>query len=137
MELVLERTKLLGDCTIGRLSIDGDEFCYTLEDKFRQREDVDVKEWKVAGSTAIPTGIYKLVLDYSNRFKCIMPHVLDVPGFDGIRIHTGNDADDTEGCIIVGQTYIGGNVVFRSQLAFDDLMSRLRDASGNITLEII
>ena len=71
----------------------------------------DIKKKKVYGETAIPTGTYKLVIDYSNRFKKNMAHILNVPGYEGIRIHTGNSAKDSLGCIIVGKNKVVGKVV--------------------------
>ena len=92
--------------------------CFTLEDVER--------EVKIPGKTAIPTGEYKLILDYSNRFKRIMPHILDVPGFEGVRIHSGNTDADTDGCILVGKTTKDGTVGL-SRIAFANLMVRLND----------
>lgn len=104
MELTLNRTIKLKDRTIGELSIDGKKFCDTIEDVerlfFTAGKLLGVK---IFGKTAIPTGRYEVVMTYSNRFKKVMPLLLNVPQFDGIRIHSGNTAEDTEGCIIVGK----------------------------------
>jgi len=89
---------------------------YTIGDFFVDNEDGNAPVWlfniledrvrpdgeKVFGETAIPAGNYKIIVDYSPKFKKNVPHILDVPGFDGIRIHPGNDAEDTEGCLLPG-----------------------------------
>ena len=98
MELRVQRIAKRESYTIGRLYIDGERFCDTLEDKVRDLS----KEEKVKGQTAIPTGRYRVYLTYSPRFKRILPLLEDVPHFTGVRIHRGNTAKDTEGCILVG-----------------------------------
>ena len=98
MELKVQRIAKKPTYTIGRLYIDGEYFCDTLEDKVRDLS----KEAKVKGQTAIPTGRYRVYLTYSPRFKRILPLLEDVPQFTGVRIHRGNTAKDTEGCILVG-----------------------------------
>lgn len=106
MELLLERHFLGPDYTIGRLYIDGQYFCDTLEDTNRDlnRNGVfDNGEKKVYGSTCIPFGTYKVVLTTSPKFKRKLPRLLDVPEFDGILIHRGNTPQDTLGCILVGE----------------------------------
>jgi len=80
---------------IGDLFIENTFFCYTLEDQLRN------KDQKVYGETCIRAGRYKVVLDMSNRFKRIMPRLLDVPMFEGIRIHGGNTSKDSHGCPLV------------------------------------
>jgi hypothetical protein len=84
---------------LGKLFIDGKYFCNTLEDADRHLEGGGVK---VPKETAIPRGVFKVQLSFSNRFKRIMPEVLDVPGFTGVRLHGGNTEHDTEGCPLLG-----------------------------------
>ena len=103
--------------TIGEMFIDGVFFCYTLEDK--------VREVKIKGITAIPAGSYDVILSVSNRFKKLMPLLLNVPGFEGVRIHSGNKHEDTEGCILVGLTK-SVNFISQSKLAFDKLITVLQ-----------
>ncbi len=93
-DFVLTRLQLDPDVTIGELTIGGKHICWTCEDAER--------EVKIHGKTAIPRGRYKIVRTFSPRFKVTMPLLLAVPNFEGVRIHPGNDADDTEGCILPG-----------------------------------
>ena len=136
MELKLQRFEgsQNGKATIGLLFVDKVFECYVLEDVVR------APGVKVPGETAIPAGKYKVVLDFSARFKRIMPHVLDVPGFDGIRVHCGNTDADTEGCLLVGQTHtVGQDHIEGSTLAYAALYPKLEIASRAnepISLEI-
>lgn len=102
MELILQRTRLREGWTNGQLYIDSQFFCFTLEDKVREQQGVPIEKWKVKGETAIPQGVYDLALEDSPKFGPQTITLLRVPGFSYIRIHTGNTAKDTEGCIIVG-----------------------------------
>lgn len=96
MKLLLKRLHKTQNSTIGELYIDGKFECYTIEDVER--------EVKIKGITAIPKGTYEVIINMSNRFKKLMPLLLNVPNFEGVRIHSGNTSADTEGCIILGQT---------------------------------
>ena len=107
MELKVQRIAKRDTYTIGRLYIDGERFCDTLEDRVRDL----TKEAKVKGQTAIPTGRYRVYLTYSPRFKRILPLLDSVPHFTGVRIHRGNTAKDTEGCILVGYNREVGKVL--------------------------
>ena len=137
MILTLKRTDFTYQSTIGELSIDGAFFCYVLEDKDRGlTNDMStpvIATKKIFGLTAIPYGTYKVELSMSNRFKRILPAILGVKGYEGIRIHRGNTAADSLGCLIVGykKQY---NTVFESTKAENDLVERLK--GKDITIEI-
>lgn len=106
MKLLLKRIALRDTYTIGKLYIDGQYICDTLEDPVRDLS----KEKKVPGRTAIPAGTYDVVVNISPKFKRLLPRLLRVPHFDGILIHAGNTAADTEGCILVGENRVKGMV---------------------------
>ncbi len=137
-ELKLIRDLKNDKYTLGKLSIDGVHFCYTVEDKVRDlNNDGDLDdsgESKVYGETAIPAGRYEIVLSMSNRFKKIMPEILDVKGFSGIRIHAGNTAIDSHGCIIIGLNR-EPNGVGLSRICYTKLMEKLKDR-GKIYITI-
>jgi hypothetical protein len=118
MDLVLVRKTFTKVSTIGDFLIDGDLFCYSLEDMVRE------PGVKVPGQTAIPEGCYRVIIDQSARFRRAMPHVLDVPGFEGIRIHNGNTPEHTEGCILLGYQK-GKDFIGDSKRAFNDFFDRL------------
>lgn len=124
MKLTLKRFEFTDKSTIGQLDC-GPLHCYTLEDKDRKLEDNP--DGKVYGKTAIPRGTYKVIIDWSNRFKRDMPRLLDVPGFTGIRIHAGNTHEDTEGCILVGSSY-KTDFVGNSRATYDKLFHVIEDA---------
>ena len=125
MEIKLTREIFTPESTIGKLTINGQFVCYTLEDCDRFLEKDPSK--KIKGKTAIPTGRYGISRTLSPRFKKVLPRLANVPGFEGVLIHTGNTAKDTEGCILVGRTR-SVNVVGESRLAFSDLDARIRAA---------
>lgn len=107
MKLELTRKYYRPEYTIGSLLVDGKYFCDTLEDRVR---DLETEE-KIPGATAIPAGTYKVVVNISTRFKRKLPRLLEVPGFDGILIHRGNTANDTSGCILLGENKVRGKVI--------------------------
>lgn len=126
MELLLTRAPSSSKSTAGTLEVDGQFECFTLEDVVRSK--------KIPGETAIPAGTYKVIIDMSNRFKRLLPLLIDVPGFAGIRIHPGNTDKDTEGCILVGTTH-SRDFIGNSRLAFDALFKKMQ-AAKSITITI-
>ena len=132
--LITVRRKWYTDkSTIGELTFD-DFKCFTLEDTVR-KDGI-----KVYGKTAIQGGRYEVVLTYSERFKKFMPLLLNVPKFEGIRIHSGNKPEDTEGCILVGLVRPPDqkDLILDSRAAFSLLMAKLEPASkvGKIQIGI-
>jgi hypothetical protein len=115
MMLTILREPSTDGATIGSLFVDGVWYCWSLEDIER--------DIKIAGATAIPVGRYAVRLTYSPRFKMMLPEIQAVPGFSGVRIHAGNTASDTDGCILVGQKRDGATVL-RSRMALEGLLSR-------------
>ena len=106
MEIKVKRFHFGNTFTIGKLFIDGKDLnIFTLEDKVREIKGEPVDKWKVQNKTAIPKGIYKVIINLSNRFKRLLPLLLNVDGFEGVRIHPGNTSENTEGCILLGRTW--------------------------------
>ena len=131
MKLKLKRIFKGEKYTIGRLYIDDVFFCDVLEDKVRDLS----KEEKVWGQTAIPEGTYKIIINYSNRFKRDLPLLLNVPQFEGIRIHPGNTEVDTHGCLLVGINSQKGKVT-QSRITFDKLFAKIKNEK-DLEIEII
>jgi hypothetical protein len=119
MELRLVRNQYSPASTLGELHVDGRFECFTLEDRVRSA--------KVPGATAIPPGRYEVSVTWSNRFKRPLPLLMNVPNYDGVRIHTGNKAEDTEGCILVGRKRLA-DFVGESKVAFEPLFQKIEDA---------
>lgn len=117
-ELELRRKWLTDKSTIGELYVNGEFECFTLEDVVRPE--------KVYGQTAIPAGRYRVIFSKSPRFKRVLPLLMHVPNFEGVRIHAGNTAVDTEGCILVGQER-GEDKVLKSRLALEALLAKITD----------
>lgn len=121
--LLVKRNTFSQYSTIGELSVDGVQKYFTLEPP---KHEPPVKP------RAIPAGTYELAILYSPRFNRQMPHVLNIPDFEGILIHWGNYPKDTEGCLLVGNVkgpypdFIG-----QSRAAFDELLTNL--TAGSIT----
>lgn len=134
----LTRTHFAAAYTLGRLTTPKQTF-WTLEDAVREQAGVPVSQWKIPGETAIPKGTYPLILDMSNRFGKIMPHILNVEGFSGIRIHSGNSEHDTEGCILLGWGVTKDGRLEQSRIAVDDFMAELEgyyDVGASVQIEI-
>lgn len=143
MRLLLDRKYKKPGYSIGKLYINGFYFCDTLEDKDRglkqSMELKELKKLKVAKETAIPTGSYELIISYSKKFKRDLIAVIDVPAYSGIRIHSGNTAKDTEGCILVGKNKEVGKVI-NSRYYYENLHLMVKDAlerGEKVTLDII
>lgn len=131
MEITVKRIAKRPAYTIGKMYLDGMYFCDTLEDTVRDL----TKEAKVYGKTAIPAGKYPVVISFSPRFKKDLPLLMNVPYFSGVRIHSGNTAEDTEGCILVGENKAVGKVL-NSRATFTRLMEKLQKADKiYITIE--
>lgn len=132
MEILLERSERTSTSTIGVCMVNGIFECYILEDVDRGlRSDIpldEIKAKKVYGKTAIPTGRYEVVITYSNRFKKPLPLLLNVPGYAGIRIHPGNNAGHTEGCLLPGMEY-KPDMVLHSRAAFAKLFEKIKLAT--------
>lgn len=105
MHIDVNRKWLTQEATVSEISVGGQFLCYGLEDCVREIEGQPVEDWKIPRQTAIPAGTYAVEITPSARFKRDMMQVMDVPGFAGIRIHAGNTSLDTEGCLLVGDSY--------------------------------
>lgn len=140
MKLTLKRLYLKDTYTIGKLYIDGKYFCDTLEDKVRDYNKdgdlLDPGETKVYGQTAIPYGTYEVEVTYSPKFKRDLPLIKNVPHFEGIRIHRGNWATDSSGCVIVGENKIKGGVI-NSTPYEKEITKKLKETFEKITIEIV
>lgn len=151
MEIIVERKWKKPSYTIGVMSIDGKRFCETLEDTDRGLRDSmsigQIKSLKKLHITAIPTGVYEVNLNtispkfgsrsfYKEVCKGKVPRILNVKGFDGILIHAGNKAEDTDGCILVGQNKVVGQVI-NSQATFRELYKILSNSKDKIIIKIV
>lgn len=149
MKLTVKRIAKKPTYTIGKLYIDGVYFCDTVEDTDRglfQGQSLDlIKKIKIPNKTAIPTGTYKLTLNvvspkyskkaiYQEICKGRVPRLLDVPGYEGVLIHIGNSADDSSGCILVGQNKVVGKVI-NSTETFRKLYNKIK-GQKDLTIQI-
>jgi hypothetical protein len=121
MEIILDRFQRTDQSTISHVSVDGAQLCYALEDV--------VRDVKIFGETAIPAGTYNVIVTYSPHFGINLPLLVDVPNYEGVRIHPGNTAADTEGCILPGTTY-STDAVQNSRAAFALLFAKIQAALG-------
>lgn len=138
MKIELVRIAFNSTYTIGKLYVDDTYFCDVLEDVDRGLDNSmtsnEILKRKVKGQTAIPTGHYNIDITYSPKYKRMMPLLLDVKGFSGIRIHSGNTAKDTEGCLIVGKNKQVG-MVLESRDTYQRLFEMMQ-GEKNITIDI-
>lgn len=149
MKLELIRKYKKEEYTIGELFINGKYFCDVLEDKDRGlTSDMslnEIKEKKVYGETAIPTGTYKVDMNtvspsfkdriWAKPYNGKLPRLLDVPGYEGVLIHVGNFASESLGCLLVGRNKTKG-MVNDSKNTFNELMDVLLADKDNITITI-
>lgn len=140
MKLTLKRIALRPTYTIGKLYIDDVYFCDTIEDTVRdlnKNGKFDNGEKKVHSKTAIPYGTYEIKWTYSPRFKKYTPQLMNVPSFEGIRIHAGNTSTDTEGCLILGKNKQVGKVL-NSRATINKFYPIIKNAcsNGKVTIEI-
>lgn len=140
MKLTLKRIALRPTYTIGKLYIDDAYFCDTLEDTVidtNKSGKFDHGEQKIKGKTAIPYGTYEIKWTYSPRFKKYTPQLMNVPSFEGIRVHAGNTSADTEGCLILGENKQVGKVL-NSRATINKFYPIIKEAcsNGKVTIEI-
>lgn len=124
--------------TLGTLYIDGAPFCFTLEDADRWLIFNDPNTAKIPGLTAIPIShSYEIAITWSPRFQKLMPLLLNVPYFEGVRIHAGNTEADTEGCILVGSS-LQLDRVLNSRATYDPLVQKIKAGTreGRVTLSM-
>lgn len=142
MKLRLERLWPKKDYTVGRLYVDDRLFCNTLEDRIVDKNKngvFDGDEKKVYGESAIPYGTYKIIYNWSPKFRRNLPRLLNVPHFEGILIHPGNTAADSAGCILVGKNTEVGRLT-NSRYISDELNKLIDEAQQKgepITIEIV
>ena len=144
MKITLKRKFFGATYTIGDLFIGGIVFCHTIEDKVRELPtycpqtskglSCQCKE-KVYAQTAIPKGTYKVTMEYSPKFKRVLPRLHNVPHFIGILIHSGTDENNSAGCIIVGMNKVRGKVVEsrKTSDALNEILNKAKDIT--ITIE--
>ena len=142
MNLTLKRLNLTPNYTEGELYVNGVYFCKTLEDTNRDLNksgQFDNNEKKIYGETCIPYGKYKVILSYSPKFKRELPEILEVPDFQGIRIHRGNKISDTLGCILCGEKvkngYLSNSTPYEIKLV--ELFKQAKSRNEKSFIEII
>lgn len=135
MKLLLKRRYRGPDYTIGSLSIDGVYFCDTLEDKERDL----TKDIKIKHETAIPKGLYSIIVNRSPKFGRDLPRLLNVPQFEGILIHRGNKASHSSGCILVGENKVKGGLINSTKYELE-LVNMMRQAIAKgekVSIEVV
>ena len=142
MELLLERKYLKEKYTIGNLYINGVFFSNTLEDTVRDLNKDGIfncGELKISGHTAIPYGEYEIKVTYSPKFKRELPILLNVPHFEGIRIHRGNTEKDSSGCVLVGENKQKGKVInsTKYEVELTNLLKNTQNKKEKIIIKII
>jgi hypothetical protein len=138
MKLLLKRRFKGESYTIGSLFLNSVYFCDTLEDKDRGlKQDTalyEIAKTKIKHKTAIPAGIYEVIVNMSPAKKRLLPRLLNVPGFDGILIHRGNTEDDSSGCILVGENKVKGKVI--NSTKYEEKLVEILKNQNKIYIEI-
>lgn len=138
MELTLIRNDFLPDRTFGKLYVDGEYWCDTLEDRDRNLYDYmsaeEIKQKKVYGETCIPYGTYMIKMTYSIKFEKELPQILNVPGFAGVRIHNGSFPEHSLGCVLIGRRL--NDMLTDSRVTTSNFVKKIGKESS-ITINII
>lgn len=129
MNIRLMREPSIEGTTFGVLFVNGHFECHGLEDEIREIAGKPVDAWKVPHQTAIPAGRYEVRITPSARFQRLLPELVNVPGFSGVRLHPGNTTADTEGCILLGKDRQGGRIL-QSRVAFEAFFAKLAATAG-------
>ena len=139
MKVLLDRKWKKEGYTIGEWTVDDKKMCNSMEDRDRGLQqymsDGEIARLKEYGETAIPTGKYKVTMTYSPKYKRMMPQVMNVKGFTGVRIHSGNTAQDSLGCILLGDNDKKG-WISNSRKRCEEFEKMLIAAGGTCDLEI-
>ncbi|MDR2286828.1 MAG: DUF5675 family protein [Prevotellaceae bacterium] len=137
-KLTVKRIARKPSYTIGKLYVDDVYFCDTIEDTDRGLKQSmplsEIKHIKVMSQTAIPTGTYSVIVNVSPSKKRLLPRLIDVPGFEGILIHRGNTAEDSSGCIIVGENKVVGKVI--NSTGYETRLVEILQKYNLVTIEI-
>lgn len=136
IKFLLQRDVCAPGFTLGRLFLEGKQYGFTCEDQDRKLEENPGA--KIKGRTAIPRGLYRLTTSFSNRFQKVMPLIREVPGFEGVRIHGGNDQYDTEGCPLLGKTRTAVGVMHCAEVntALIDFIRQAEDQGNACWIEV-
>jgi hypothetical protein len=138
MKILVKRLFKKEQYTIGKMYLNDEYFCDTVEDKDRgltQDMPLDkILKIKVMHLTAIPTGTYNVILNVSPSKGRLLPRLVDVPGFTGILVHRGNSASDSSGCIIIGENKVVGKVI--NSTRYENELVNLLKNEKNISITI-
>jgi hypothetical protein len=139
MKITVKRLDKQPTYTVGEMYLDNQYLCDTLEDRDRGLSQStplsEIKKIKVMHRTAIPTGTYKVILNFSPSKKRLLPKLEEVPCFSGILIHRGNSADDSSGCIIIGEYTTNGKLINSTKYE-NELVEKLQNEKNiSITIE--
>lgn len=126
------RKKYLEDRTLGEMFVNGAHFCYTLEDAVR------LPGVKIKDKTAVPAGVYRLDVNKSPKFGRVMPLLLNVPNFDGVRVHGGNGPENTSGCLLIAYSLAAGDKIYGTAEAdFTKICQNLLATGDKLYLNVI